>query len=1252
MGLWSKKGPDEDKKPAAPVAGPPVPHVAEDSHPSEPTETVPRPPQKVEAILQPENEFERETHRYTRGKTKIKQIVRLPGKKLLITRWGCQKPTIYKEDGTIERVAGLFDFEKDPEEDGNSHTIVTREQDGATKIHLHHQYSENVRRSIHRDISITEEGGIKLAGKDSESAPYHCLSYDNIILNQAPDRISPWIIPNGEIRFIAKDGLQKSIIDSNTGQPIKVDIETLTYSPEAGEIYWSVSSSGGEIAIVDVTKAVNEWHVETVKPESQTTSISGVTGEPRKNYLIVAGERYSSETHMQQKGVFIINRKTGKIETEVVGDFAGAPHYLDGDIFINSPDNTLRRISTNLHTIISAEEIEKQRAKMAKIRRLGERAAAAKEEAPAKFAAITVEIGAKQKEILADINAELQKTNTREDAETLLRQLQAHLEETAAETNDRELTEEIFKPAKEKVEAKIAEFLSTEIGATIQEIRGKLGTGMSIAGVDIVGKRLASLQGHKSDKRITPAQRAEIVSLEEAFERETETIFQEQEKELLETIDGKMKSIQEELEKIDSHPAFEDWADSDFPSYLQTLEQYRSRCPLRNKAALSRIEESIRTLMRLKEVHEKKFLKEYAKIRTIAQETTDQQAKTIQDTITSFAAALNKKISEKKFAAEAEAEEWVKQNQTYATIINLIDLLRNRNKDLAESLSDRLETEVQNAIYRIERLSQTEIDAETGQQYELFGDFLFPKWEGRTEKKKPVRIELKFEVDAKTIGPGVPRENYMGHLYYEVTDDHGEKRRYRVFEEDERQYGLVGKSEVETIRGHVSAREARKFLSGYSQWQNEKSELRQKYETIVTERAKIMEELRKAQKASDTERTGQLKAEYKAKCGEYIKFVTETGVWLYRRLDMKRKQNELEKQNGKGLVPERSTHWVRSPYTERVLQKIAEDAKMQLDNKEGTVMLVGHAGTGKDVLIKMFCNKTNRPYYRFDCSKWTTEADLGEDLILESKEGASRTIKVPSMIVKGIQTPGAVVYLNEFNAMPEPAQIFLHALFDESRSMTLKTRGGETVEAHPSVVFMGSMNPNYVGTFQPQYATLSRFCETFVEYPPLKDKSDNFDPSEALMVARSTRSLAGLSRSPNMEKNEFVKLWNTYVNRQGEVDRTALTPEREFDLNVITGLVQFGNKLREGFITMVEKREKGRKALQVPQPFTLREMRRCAYRLSQMKPEDKKLENAEETARQLIRRYFLSHIFDQKKVEEIDTALRTWTVERKLAQAA
>ena len=343
------------------------------------------------------------------------------------------------------------------------------------------------------------------------------------------------------------------------------------------------------------------------------------------------------------------------------------------------------------------------------------------------------------------------------------------------------------------------------------------------------------------------------------------------------------------------------------------------------------------------------------------------------------------------------------------------------------------------------------------------------------------------------------------------------------------------------------------------------------------------------------------------------------------------------------------------PQTETDLEEMAKALKMQLDLQEGLVNLKGHAGTGKDVRMKMFCALTNRPYFGIDGTKWTTEFELSEDVMLESKDGASQTVKVPSAVLNGITTPGAVVYFNEFNAMPEQAQIFLHALMDEKRSLTLKTSSGKTIRALPSVLLTASMNPGYPGTFDPQFATRSRMVSLEIGYPPLTRKADTgdrnpnppYDASEALRIARGVDSLADLTYEASLEHNEYVKMWDKYING---IENGAPEPKgtQKFDIDTSLALVQFANNLRENFIKIFEKSREARNALPVSQPITGRELRRCAYALSKMTPEEKATANPESVARDLLDKYFLTHIDKKEDQEKIRTAMNTWTSKKRV----
>jgi hypothetical protein len=406
------------------------------------------------------------------------------------------------------------------------------------------------------------------------------------------------------------------------------------------------------------------------------------------------------------------------------------------------------------------------------------------------------------------------------------------------------------------------------------------------------------------------------------------------------------------------------------------------------------------------------------------------------------------------------------------------------------------------------------------------------------------------------------------------------------------------------------------------------------------------------------EKNGVKYNEYKKLLEEYANFCVNNSIHILRRLDQViNNPAEEVHENGKGIVPDWSPHWVVAPEDEKTLEKLALNFKMQLENQEGIVNLKGHAGTGKDVLMKIFANRTRRPMFSFDCSRWTTEVELSEDLQLEAENGATKSIKVPSTVLIAAQTPGAILYFNEFNAMPEEAQLFLHALFDEKRSITLKTRSGKTVKADPSVLLACSMNPNYPGTFKPQMATRSRFIDMEIDYPPLHrpvpatDTNQNsaYSSSEALKIAKSVGSLKTLTREQNMDKNAFIQMWEFYVNGVG--NPVQMTTTQKFDLDTIVALVQFTNKIRDNFILKFEKARPGAGAAQplpVEQPITLREMRRCAWKLSQIPDAEKTALNSEQLARDLIEEYYLSHFDKKADTEAVKNAMKTWTSSKRV----
>jgi hypothetical protein len=199
------------------------------------------------------------------------------------------------------------------------------------------------------------------------------------------------------------------------------------------------------------------------------------------------------------------------------------------------------------------------------------------------------------------------------------------------------------------------------------------------------------------------------------------------------------------------------------------------------------------------------------------------------------------------------------------------------------------------------------------------------------------------------------------------------------------------------------------------------------------------------------------------------------------------------------------------------------------------------------------------------------------------------------------------------------------------------------------------MNPNYPGTFDPQFATRSRMVSLEIGYPPLtrapdtKDKNKNplYDSSEALRIARGIDSLVDLTYEANLEHNDYVKMWDAYVNNI-ETGAPKPTIVQKFDMDVSLALVQFANRLREDFIKIFEKSRDARSALPVNQPITGRELRRAAYALNKISQEEKATANPENVARDLLAKYFLTHIDKKEDQDKIRTAMNTWTSKKRI----
>ena len=1007
-------------------------------------------------------------------------------------------------------------------------------------------------------------------------------------------------------------------------------------------VYYCQSSNPRNIRKIDLSTEPNTWGVISAELPQKYESVSGLQLDPSGNFFLF----YSKED-------LVMITKDGLEEVKRIPNLSHVNFDAAGKIRAVDKDGYLVIYEPNFGELI--QEMDKHRiAKLAqgiKIVDIFESAASQKvldQERAEGFEYLeTLRTGYEQQfaEVLTRV--------TTPDGVQQLRQSFNKLAEVLKQQGLKpsEVTF-IISGLEGPIEAKEKEFAFKATQEVLTFVRTTLSNGLSINSISEARAEMERIRATEALLEGGLLQEVHEVTLE--LEQKSLDFFRQRGGEIIKDIHGLIERTKTDLEGFTSKSQMDDWLEFRYPQLKSRLGSLAKDVPLEADEAYRTIVAARADLQTIASTFEEKFKREYAKVREMASERIGATV----DILAQDVNGLVERLRSKGFTDRKMAEQYLTSSEARKTLENEITGLSGDNPDVARELERGLKVKISNALTEIERGSLTRV-VETGQQMIMFGETTFPKWEAKVKEKVERRVDLTFEEDTKTHGPGIKAEDILGDVSISIRTSTGKVEKIRLYEEwqDENEWrlGLLTYRGESIPPSYLSAKEFKNVRKEYGDWsQGDKSSLKKE---LQEKRDMLKEVYLKRQKIG--ERTSDIddiwQGEYRVKLQEYATFVAKNHISLLRHIDQIKSEPEVEYTNGKGFIPEWQSHWVMDRQTESDLEEMAKALKMQLDLQEGLVNLKGHAGTGKDVRIKMFSSLTNRPYFGIDGTKWTTEFELSEDVMLESKDGASQTVKVPSAVLNGITTPGAIVYFNEFNAMPEQAQIFLHALMDEKRSLTLKTSSGKTIRALPSVLLVGSMNPGYPGTFDPQFATRSRMVSLEIGYPPLTrnvdvgDKNPNapYDSSEALRIARGVDSLVDLTYEASLDRNEFVKMWDKYING---IDNGAPEPTgtQKFDIDVSLALVQFANSLRENFIKIFEKSREARNALPVSQPITGRELRRAAYSLSKMTPEEKVTANPESVARDLLDRYFLTHIDKKEDQDKIRTAMNTWTSKKRV----
>lgn len=153
-----------------------------------------------------------------------------------------------------------------------------------------------------------------------------------------------------------------------------------------------------------------------------------------------------------------------------------------------------------------------------------------------------------------------------------------------------------------------------------------------------------------------------------------------------------------------------------------------------------------------------------------------------------------------------------------------------------------------------------------------------------------------------------------------------------------------------------------------------------------------------------------------------------------------------------------------------------------LSSPNYAVLLVGHAGTGKNAIINKLGSLTRTPVVRIPFSVDVAYEDVvGTFVPQEDGSGFEWRDGALTAAVRH----GWWVVCDEINAAPPEVMTALHQVTEEGEERALLIRETqEVVKPHPNFRFVGTMNPNYSGTAPLNKAFASRFKHREVDYLP------------------------------------------------------------------------------------------------------------------------------------------------------------------------
>jgi MoxR-like ATPase len=150
------------------------------------------------------------------------------------------------------------------------------------------------------------------------------------------------------------------------------------------------------------------------------------------------------------------------------------------------------------------------------------------------------------------------------------------------------------------------------------------------------------------------------------------------------------------------------------------------------------------------------------------------------------------------------------------------------------------------------------------------------------------------------------------------------------------------------------------------------------------------------------------------------------------------------------------------------------------------LILKGPKGSGKTLAIEQWAARKGVPLLRQDCTEETSVRDLVGTFSVQGSEVFYMLGTLTSAIDIANEEGGCVVVLEEINTLPPQAQKILNPIADWRQEINIP-KIGKVFRVNPKarIWLLGTMNPNYGGTYNLNEDFRSRFEFVDVGYMPL-----------------------------------------------------------------------------------------------------------------------------------------------------------------------